>query len=262
MSATSCTAREMAGNVARACVLAVSWSSSSGTQPPMSRSGRRAVAQGSASRWAPVSGSSSPLAWARASGRCAAISPGCRPRRTRCRVVQGQGQTLDPGPLGHEAEVDGQHRGFAAEEDVVIAEVAVGQLPRRGMPALIRCVPAGCQPAPGQGRYGSRTPPSGRRRRLARRRAGHGCVPGWAAPGRPLRVFIRLSWGTSRSTSASRPPASARRAPSLVTRLPPASTAPSTISKDITATQTAGIRHSRSGAVTEIFGVGLSSPPP
>ena len=34
--------------------------------------------------------------------------------------MQGQGQTLDPGPLGHEAEVDGEHRGFAAEKGVVI----------------------------------------------------------------------------------------------------------------------------------------------
>jgi len=143
MSATSCKARETAGNVPRACALAASWSSSSGTQPPMPRSGRRAVAQGSTSRWARVSGSSSPLAWARASGRSAAISPGCRPRRTRCRVIQGQGQTLDPGPLGHEAEVDGEHRGFAAEEHVVIEEVAVGPAAAAwGCQPLIRCVPA------------------------------------------------------------------------------------------------------------------------
>ena len=59
---TSCRARWMAGKVARAWALAVSWSSSSAAQTPMPHSGWRAMAHGSASRSGPVSGWSSPLA--------------------------------------------------------------------------------------------------------------------------------------------------------------------------------------------------------
>ena len=31
-------------------------------------------------------------------------------------VVQGQGQVVDPGPFGHEAEVGDEHRGLVLEE--------------------------------------------------------------------------------------------------------------------------------------------------
>ncbi len=102
MSATSCRARRMAGR----------WRGVGGglviehcDPPPMPHSGCRAMAQGSAFRSAAVSGSSSP----------AGIGAHQRPQRRDpvaadgqaelgAGVVQGQGEVVDAGPLGHETE--------------------------------------------------------------------------------------------------------------------------------------------------------------
>ena len=141
MSVTSCKARLMAGNVARAWVRAVSWLSSTATQPPMPHSGWRAMGPG---QYLPLGTRERVVKPAgvgthqRLQRRDPVLAGG--QAEFGVGVVQGQGQVVDPGPLGHEAEVSDEHRGLVLEEDVVIPEVAVHQLPRKpGRKSSLAC---------------------------------------------------------------------------------------------------------------------------